>query len=236
MDIIKTFKEGLKPQNPIIQPINVNSKEVLRLAYQIAIEKDSGFQITKSTNYLYKLLVQYFTGDSEFEKQLLPGSEKFGSLSKGLFLIGPTGHGKTFLLKYVFKILTSRYFRKNSYRIFNYMDILDCYANEGGKTLNEFKSLISHQGGIRRDKTNVLLIDDLLSQENTVNYFQNKKELADVLIAMRYEVYQKEKKLTHITTNHYANELKELLDDRSISRISEMFNIIEFVDKDWRRL
>lgn len=237
MDIINTYKKSISsPQATIIKPIKINWSTESRLIQQLALQNEPGFRFTEQNKPIYKLLLQYFTGNPDFEKQPLPGSEVKGSLNKGILLIGPVGSGKTFAMSTVFKIYTSKYLRSNSYQIYKYSNMKHEYGLNGLEALSEFGQIASSSGGIQRNDTKVVLVDDFLSNGTFVSYFGNKIEFADELIDSRYEAFRQSRKLTHFTTNTYADKMKEVLDERSISRLLEMCNIIEFVDKDWRRL
>ncbi len=237
MDLIHTYKKRiLSSQSTIIKPIKIDWNINSRLIKQLALQNESRFKFTENNKPIYKLLLQYFTGNPEFEKQSMSGSEMSGSLNKGLLLIGSVGSGKTFAMSTVFKIYTSQYLRSNSYQIYKYGNMKHDYGLNGMEALSEFGKIESSTGGIQRNDTKVVLVDDFLSNGTTVSYYGNKIEFADELIDSRYEAFKQSRKLTHFTTNVYANKMKEVLDERSISRLLEMCNIIEFADNDWRRL
>ena len=122
----------------------------------------------------------------------------------------------------------------NSFQIFQYSAIKLDYEKEGSKILTQLGYLVSNTGGIRRNNTKTVLIDDFLSNGSTATHYGSKIELADQLIDYRYEVFKKSDKLSHFTTNFYPNKLSGLLDQRSISRLREMCNFIVLEDVDWR--
>ena len=66
-------------------------------------------------------------------------------------------------------------------------------------------------------------------------HFGNHINLANELILKRYNVYEEFGRLTHLTTNLDGDDLTELLDERVLSRLNGMCNIIVFDDVDWRR-
>ena len=236
MDIIKTYKKSVSaPQSNIIKYIKNNWGVESRLIQQIALQNEPDFQFTEHNKPAYKLLLQYFTGNPEFEKHAMSGLGLKGSLNKGLLLIGPVGSGKTFSLSTILKIYTSKYLRSNSYQVHKYSNMKHEYGLNGLETLSEFGQIVSNSGGIHRNDTKVILVDDFLSNGTIVSYIGNKIEFADELIDSRYEAFKHSRKLTHFTTNIYADKMREVLDERSISRLLEMCNVIEFADQDWRR-
>ncbi len=235
MDIFETFKNNMMRQDSrIIKYRDVNTTLAKKLIRKIALQNEANFEFTENNKRIYELLFQYFTGNPEFEKQRMPGSDLLGSLDKGILIFGPVGCGKSFVLKNIFKTHTSKHLNINSFQIFQYSEVKLGYETNGASVLAPLGNLISGLGGIRRNDTKTVLIDDFLSNGSTATHFGSQIEFADELINIRYEAYKHSRKLTHFTTNLYPKKLSEILDYRSISRLREMCNFIVLEDKDWR--
>ncbi len=233
MDIIGIFKNNMMRQDSrIIKHREINTTLEKRIIQKIALQNEVNFRFTEHNKRIYELLFQYFTGSQEFEKQKIPGSDLLGSLNKGILIFGQVGCGKSFALKDVFKPYTSQYLNVNSFQVFEYSRIKYEYETNGANILNQFGDLRSSFGGIRRNDTKTVLIDDW--NGSTANHYKSQIEFADELINIRYEAYKRSRKLTHFTTNLYPKKLSEILDYRSISRLREMCNFIVLEDKDWR--
>ena len=213
---------------------NIDFDEELKHIFKTAMEFEPNFQKTDANIELYKILLLYFTGNPKFEKIKLPGSGNYGSLKKGLFISGDVGSGKTFALTKVFKEYTSVQ-RCNSYKIFYYMDLKQDYEAYGSSALSPLNKKIIISNGIRYNETPTVLIDDFLANGAKLMYFGNRINLANELILKRYNVYEEFGRLTHLTTNLDGDDLTELLDERVLSRLNGMCNIIRFDDVDWRR-
>ena len=145
------------------------------------------------------------------------------------------GSGKTFLLGKVFKEYTSQILHTNSFQVHDYYNIIRDYELEGAVALKKYGHFKENQNGYQKDHTRTVLIDDFLSTKSTASYYGNKTDIADLLVSFRYEAYQRSRKLTHFTMNLYPGELQDILDERSVSRLQEMCNIIPFEDCDWRK-
>ncbi len=235
MNILEIYKNNImNPNTRIMKYMKIDSTIQKRIIQKIALQNEAKFEFTKKNKPFYELLFLSFTGNPKFEKLKMPGSDILGSLNKGNLIFGPVGCGKSFALETVFKTYTADYLNVNSFRIFQYSTIKLDYQKEGAIILDQFGNSISNSGGIKRNETKTILIDDFLKNGSTVAHFNNKIELAEELINLRYEAYKRSGKLTHFTTNLYPKELSEILDYRSISRLQEMCNFIVLEDVDWR--
>lgn len=196
---------------------------------------EPGFQFTDKNKAYYHLLLLYFAGNPEFDAYLKVMTGEVGARSKGLLVLGNVGSGKTFSLANVFKDYTSKVLRANSFQVHDYYNIIRSYELEGAEALKKYGHINSSQNGHQKDITRVVLIDDFLSTNSKATHYGNKADIADLLITLRYEAYKRSRKLTHFTMNLYPNELDEILDERSISRLQEMCNVVALEDCDWRK-
>jgi predicted ATPase len=214
---------------------NLNNEGDLLMEFkEIALKHESNFVINETNEKAYRLLLLYFMNDPRFEQEVLPNTGKKGSLKKGIYLVGDTGSGKSFMLKDVIKSLTTKY-RMNSYQIHKYSKIMRDYECEGSKILESFGPIKTSFGGIIREETKVIYIDDFLSTGSEINRFGNTINFADQLIDLRYDAFEQDGKKTHFSANFYPQKMSEFLDERSTSRLSQMCNFIELTGEDWRR-
>ena len=88
--------------------------------------------------------------------------------------------------------------------------------------------------GINNGSPITCLIDDIATKSENITSYGTTYNVTEELISLRYNIYRTYRKLTHFTSNKYPNELSEIYDERIISRLSEMCNIIEIKGIDFR--
>jgi DNA replication protein DnaC len=98
----------------------------------------------------------------------------------------------------------------NSFRYHTSQEIIDNVNVNGVSYLNEF--------GTAYQNVPTIYVDDIASTGETINYFGTKINVMEQLISMRYNVYCSTRKLTHVSSNRYPNELKELYGERIVDR------------------
>jgi hypothetical protein len=201
---------------------------------KIAMAVVPNFAINANNEGAYRKLVLYFSKNPQFEQEILPGTNEKGSLDKAIYLAGDTGSGKSLILGRVMKIFTGL-FQTNSYQIHKYAKIMRDYESKGSEILDLFGPKVTSFGGIQRQETIEAYIDDFLFTGSEINRFGNKIYLADQFIDLRYDAFVQYGKKTHFSSNKYPDEFLSYLDQRSISRLSEMCNFIELTGDDWRR-
>lgn len=140
--------------------------------------------------------------------------------NKGIWISGTVGTGKTFLFD-IFKNYTSEILRKNSFKELVYTELLAKYRE------NEYEAISKFQNS-------PVLIDDLAAGQIEINHYGNDVNFIDILIDYRYRAFKKYRKLTHVSTNLYPKQFKELVDKRTFSRMQEMFNLIVLDGEDFR--
>ena len=170
---------------------------------------DEGFEIDKNTEKVMRALTLYFAEDERFE------SEGHGKLTKGIYLLGPVGVGKTLLMR-VFSIGpdgTARYRMKATTKVVN--DFID-------------------HGFV--DNYDPVCFDDLGVESIPAFYMGNKKNLMAEIISTRYESkggigFRR----THFTSNLDFGKAEALYGSRVRSRLKEMVNVLVLDGNDRRK-
>jgi DNA replication protein DnaC len=161
-------------------------------------------------------LSKYFSNDDDFESM----GDGY-SLKKGLLLFGPIGCGKTTLLK----ILMHNPF--NPFKIVSARQVADEFAEHGHALIKHYSALQPVNARDWFNHTHIgLCVDDLGTENSKKNYGNEVNVLAEVILN-RYDNRDGIGK-THITTNISGEQIADVYGARVASRMTEMFNIIEF--------
>lgn len=205
----------------IIKKVNIEWDVHAKLVFQIAKALEPNYIIDDNNKEIFKQLLLYFTGNDDFN----------GSLKKGIMLVGDTGTGKSLIFR-IFKQYTMHVLRKNSFQLHTCIDIIDNVNVSGISYLDIF----SHNKQGNKPYPITCYIDDIASKNEKVKHYGTDINVIEQLLSLRYNVFEKYNKLTHVTTNLFPKQLKNVYDDRITSRMSEMFNVIELKGKDYRKI
>lgn len=190
---------------------------------------DKPYVLDSTNKVFHTLLCFYFSNDPGF----IPLATSMGienpSLSKGLFLAGSIGVGKTVMMKL---------FSKNQRQVFavkTAKSIAESFQTDGEGSLQQLLVCpplpVNDASNFYHSKLG-LCIDDIGTEEFK-KHFGNGKNVIGDLIELRY-ANGNYGPLLHLTTNLTAQQLREFYGDRVGSRIREMMNIIKIVGKDRR--
>jgi hypothetical protein len=210
MKQLKDILEGIPTFQPsIMKTIALEHNEVIKYFQAIAEKVSPGFVIDKDNETVINNLIDYFTGHQ-------------GALdiSKGIFLHGTIGCGKSILMK-IFKLLTGHVFQVNSFRHIEACEIENKYLKCGDYALEDYLK-------------GTWLIDDLGFEKGQVNYYGTRIELLSEILTKRYNVWQAGS-FTHITTNLTATKIEERYGQRVRSRFTEMINDVYLPGPDRRK-
>lgn len=211
------FYDGFEPSDDnIIRPVRINWTQHSIGIQNIAKSFEPDFVINEANKEVLKQLLLYFSGSNYFN----------GSLKKGIMLIGAVGTGKSLLFQ-VFKKYTAEILRINSFQYHTGQDIVDNVSIKGV----EYLELYNHNYG----NPITCYIDDIASRNEVIKYYGTDVNVMEQLLSIRYNIYSKYKKLTHITSNKYPEDFKKIYEERVIDRMKEMFNIIELNGNSFRK-
>lgn len=163
------------------------------------------FKIYEEDREILLKLSNYFIRDNE-------NCKKFGlDLNKGILLSGPVGCGKTSLMKLMKFILPFQ----RPYEVISTRNIVFGFNHIGFKTVEDYGN------------SGYFCFDDL-GIEPRGRYFGKDCEVLGEILLSRYELFQRHKVKTHVTTNLSATELEERYGQRVRSRMRELFNLLAF--------
>jgi hypothetical protein len=160
---------------------------------------------------VHKLLIYFLGLHKEARKLSL-------DLTKGIFLTGPVGCGKTALMtlmKYVAS--PARQFLMKPCR-----DISFEFFSDGYEAIHRYTTVSYTNDGLKAH-----CFDDLGSESALHHYGNDCCVMAEILLT-RYDRFITTGMITHITTNYAADELEKIYGNRVRSRMREMFNLISF--------
>lgn len=178
--------------------------------YKSRFEQEDVFLALKKT--YEKNVIKYENIDSYIEKV---SRWLCGDFKVGLLLYGTIGSGKTTLMNSLvqFLMITEPGISKGKYSA---IDIAEKFE-QGDKDV-----IISRE---------MLFIDDLGEEPRTVKNYGNERS---PLIEVLYKRYDR-KQFTIITTNKTEEEILELYGARIADRFKEMFDLIYFDHKSFRK-
>lgn len=184
--------------------------------------KDTPFKLQRGDRalgldheFVFTELVKYFHG---YESAI--------PLHKGVFLAGPVGTGKSFMLE-IFKanadpLPPGKPYWESRFKRYSAQQIAIDYQVHGASCL-EFL----------RDKKQAIMIDDIGTEDVKKNY-GNELNVIEYAISTRYELWEAHGTMTHYTGNSNEKQISELYGDRCLSRIKDQCKMILFAGEDKR--
>jgi DNA replication protein DnaC len=180
---------------------------LVKLHPQLVIDSDNEEVIIK--------LSHYFSNSAEMDKYGL-------NPEKGILLAGPTGCGKTTLMKLYANNM------HQSYSVVSCRKVGYDFAELGFTAIENYSSKIYVIENIFGHKEYGTCFDDLGTDEERRRYGDKVNAMTEILL----ERYDKVPfKFTHLTTNLTADQIEEAYGPRVRSRLREMFNFIAYNPK-----
>ena len=196
-----------------IKPRNFQISNELEKIQEIGNKIVGNFKIDKNNEAAIINLIHYFNGTSL-------------NTSKGLFVRGEIGTGKTLLMK-IFKWYANIFMPDYCFRMISSRQIAEMFAIEGHKAMNDFTyNTQMHSSGGKQSNPAKICIDDIGTEQTKVKHFGTDANIINELLMTRYDIFTSTGTVTHMTTNLKLSELKEIYGDRVISRLVEMCNDI----------
>lgn len=156
--------------------------------------------------------------------------------SKGIWLEGPIGSGKTCLLYTVAEFKRKLHGSGRGFKIDTCAHIANFFSQNG--SINFWTE--NNSGPYTAPRILELGFDELGRElgehgNELACYMGNKKNVMQNILQERYSLWQKHGTLTHVTTNKAAEEIEALYGDFIRDRRAHMFNIIPLVRDSWRK-
>jgi len=184
------------------------------------------FSIDDENREQIKYLLLYFSNNRAFNEITPNNVMKYKpDLEKGLILAGNVGSGKTNLLRIFQEMrIPSNYFR------IAYCDVItDDYRRLGMQSL--FKYYNSNLERIQHDTSeSIFLFDDLGFEKKFKDYGTKVNCLMDIIIK-RERLYNDYGTRSLFTTNLMLSEIESYYDNRTLSRLCGMCNVIYLGNK-----
>ncbi len=191
-------------------------KVILEAVKAQAAREGFSFELTPQLKKLLPELAAYFTGN----KCSL-------NLRKGIFLWGPCGSGKTFLMRSMQLALNTL---RNQSRSFKMVSVPRVY----NELFERDRVYLSNHYADHR------CFDDLGFHTTAIKNWGNQINPIEMILTHRYTNFVSRNTITHITSNlplkqvGKSTALDQILDERIISRLQEMMNFVLVTGKDFR--
>jgi len=211
------------PKNRVkILPLNGNTAMSKKIIGKIA---GDDYVWTEELQETYNKLNCYFHG---VEGEL--------NLNKGIALVGIYGVGKSTIFNIWHEYLRKYHpFNPNLFIVSSVEDINSDIAKDGYIDRKYIYNIKTNANGAKIKDPKHLLINEFGHRYEMKSYGTDINELFESFMMKRYDIFQQNNKVTHITTNYGTEDLKKNFSEKLIDRFKEMFNIIELKGKSFRR-
>jgi DNA replication protein DnaC len=201
-------------------------EDVMSLIWEIGRRLCPDFSLDGKNGFVYRNIALWMLGSQETLAQDASGQIVRGDITRGLYLAGPTGTGKTLCMRVFHNFAKClglnytigdklQYIDLNFYRA----DLIcDDYAKEGD--LQKFKQMP------------ILSIEDLGSENQETLYMGNRRNVIQSILEARGD---RPLQLTNITSNIPIEHLGDTYGDRVQSRAYSMFNYYILSGSDRRK-
>jgi hypothetical protein len=199
---------------------HVTAEELLQDVLEMCEEDGKPLIIDDENREVVTLLSWYFSGDPRFE-------DAGYSLSKGIYLYGAVGIGKTHLMRQFTTM------QRKPFRMVDCSDIAAEHKRDGEDGIRiYFKDNQIHERNYWGHTHRGWCFDDL-GTESDSKYFGNQTNVMERIFEVRYR--SRESLITHIISNLTADQIESRYGVRIRERLREMMNVIHFTAKTSRR-
>lgn len=206
----------------------LSAEDLLAEARAVGEFRTPDFVIDKGLQFAYENIARWIIGDPDMRalnpETLIP---ERGDLTKGIYLAGRTGCGKTWAMEILGYLAKEHIIRLEMHGKFSSLDIYQARADEITAAFIESGDVSTF---VRRP---ILLINDLGTEPAEVLYMGNRVDVVRQVIERRAD---NDGRLTLFTSNipMNAEELRERYGDRVVSRLRQMCNYIAITGNDKR--
>lgn len=202
-----------KVSTPISKKDWLTPEQIIENMVDDCAEDGIPFVIDEENARVIELLSLYFAGDSRFE-----AADIDYDLSKGIYLFGGVGVGKTHLMRLF------RSSQRKPFRIVDCSDISAEYKKEGEDGISKyFHDITVHERNHWGHEKIGWCFDDL-GMENNSKFFGNEANVMERIIERRYR--SERPLITHIISNLTTAEIESRYGSRIKDRLREMMNVI----------
>lgn len=204
-------------------------QNALAAVQMIGKEMNPRFVIDNDNRFVYENMIRWIQGDAEM-KCIDPESKTVipGNLAKGIYVAGPTGTGKSFVLD-----LFSMYCMIDQIQVgFNGENLCLSWTASTYRS-DEICEEYTRTGTIERFKKLPLLsIQDVGSEPSESIYMGNRMDVIRQILESRGN---RNDQITLMSSNHSFKAMAKRYGDRVVSRLHSMTNYFELKGNDRRQ-
>lgn len=202
---------------------NLHARLLLACANQLLAKRGRKFVIDDSNRDVLRFLLLYFNG-SPLALDIFP--QKHYTLDKNILLVGEVGVGKTLLMDAI-SLYLDKSNNQRAYTVVSQTQMLNHYKQHNN--IDRYTFNTSERNTFEGHPFNLCLNDIGLK---TQRFYGNDTEMIiEEFLYARYEIWEQQGKMTHLTTNLDKKEIEELFYDKH-GRLADrfkMFNVVPLV-------
>lgn len=222
-DVLPEFKQYPTPKKEKKKSGFVLDRETLEMLFKY--HSGGNYNITKENKKIIDTVFKYFLQEEDFNKHNIITSE--ASLNKGLLIFGDYGIGKTFLFETLHKVGRDLLQKRNHTNLWFNCISAGSFVEMYMKEVTKKDSNADTNFDLNNYYKGKLYIDDLGFEKMAFN----KTELFGEILFER----NRANKITYVTTNLKPSEITKRYGERIGDRLVEMFNIIKWNGKSFRK-
>lgn len=210
--------QAAKPQPQTRKP---NLEKCLAHFEALGAEFYKGFKIKPEERAFYENLINYAVGAPFKSANWENSEEEAGDNSKGLFICGGIGAGKTAALNTLRRFCASLRSLKTNFKFYTTADVETSFNKNGF-------------AGLLRFEVGAAAFDDLGAEGLKAYFYKTECAPMQRIIQNRYIQFVRKGTKTHFTSNFNLDLVSKAYGARCASRLQEMTNKIIYVGEDRR--